>query len=296
MSIYDEMIEGAIDVHCHIDFEFSAKELKREPEPLWLPKAEAMGLRAVVLKSHWWPTINVVPYILRSVDTKVKLWSSVTLNITAGGPNPCIIESCAELGGRMVFLPTWSARNDVERKGFSSRIKSYYQSHAQLENPQYYFLDETGKLIPRGYEIIECCKAQNLTLGMGHVSWQESLAFIAAARDMGYSHRLVVNHVQSHMIGMPLDAMKRAAEMGAFLEACWNALAPGRMDSPDLVQQLREVGLRQVVVSTDYFRPYSPNPAELFRMFLGMLHEGGMSKGEVSQVAAINPARLMGVD
>jgi hypothetical protein len=295
MSIYDEMIEGTIDVHCHIDFEFSARELKREAEPLWLPKAEAMGMRAVVLKSHWWPTINVVPYILKSVNTRVQLWSSVTLNITAGGPNPCIIESCAELGGKMVFLPTWSARNDVKLKGFSNRIKSYYKSHAQLENPQYYFLDKKGKLIPRGYEIIESCKAHDLTLGMGHISWQESMAFIEAARDMGYSHRLVVNHVQSHMIGMPVDAMKRAAEMGAFLEACWNALAPGRMDSPELVQQLREVGLRQFVVSTDYFRPYSPNPAELFRIFLGMLHEGGLTQGEIKQVAAINPARLMGM-
>ena len=49
------------------------------------------------------------------------------------------------------------------------------------------------------------------------------------------------------------------------------------------------------VASTDYFRPYSPNPAELFRMYLGMLHEGGLSKGEVNQVASINPARLMGM-
>ena len=80
------------------------------------------------------------------VETKVALWSSVALNSTAGGPNPCIIEACAELGGKMVFLPTWSARNDVERKGFSSRIKSYYKSHAKLENPNYYFLDDKGKL------------------------------------------------------------------------------------------------------------------------------------------------------
>ena len=58
MSLYDEMIDGGIDVHCHIDFEFSAKERKREPEFLWLPKAEAMGMRGVVLKSHWWPTIK----------------------------------------------------------------------------------------------------------------------------------------------------------------------------------------------------------------------------------------------
>lgn len=296
MSVYDEMIKGAIDVHCHIDFEFSAKERKREPEFLWLPKAEAMGIRGVVLKSHWWPTINVVPYIVSTVETRVRLWSSVALNSTAGGPNPCIIESCAELGGKMVFLPTWSARNDVQRKGFSNRLKSYYKSHAQLDNPNYYFLDDKGKLMPLGYEIIECCKTHNLTLGMGHVSWQESLAFVEAARDMGYSQRIIVNHVQSHIIGMPLEAMQRAAGMGAFLETCWNALAPGRMDSPELVQQFRKVGLQQMIVSTDYFRPYSPNPAELFRMFLGMLHEGGLSKDEVKQVACTNPARLMALE
>jgi uncharacterized protein DUF6282 len=295
MTLYDEMMQDAIDVHCHIDFEFSAKERKREPEFLWLPKAEAMGMRGVVLKSHWWPTANVVPYILASLETKVALWSSVTLNITAGGPNPCIVESSAELGCKMVFLPTWSARNDVERRGFSHRLKSYYKCHAQLENPNYYFLDEKGKLIPRGHEILEACKAHGLTLGMGHVSWQESLAFIKAARDMKYSHRLIVNHVQTHIIGMPLDAMKRAAAMGAYLEACWNALAPGRMDSPELVQQFREIGLRQVIASTDYFRPYSPNPAELLRMYLGMLHEGGLSKKEVRMVACTNPARAMGL-
>jgi hypothetical protein len=68
------------------------------------------------------------------------------------------------------------------------------------------------------------------------------------------------------------------------------------MDSPELVKQFREVGLRQIVVSTDYFRPYSPNPAELFRMYLGMLHEGGLSTEEVKQVAGANPARLMGLE
>jgi Family of unknown function (DUF6282) len=295
MTIYDEMIEGAIDVHCHIDFEFSAKELKREPEPRWIPKAEAMGMRGVVLKSHWWPTINVVPYILGAVETKLQLWSSVALNITAGGPNPCVIEACAELGGKMVFLPTWSARNDIERKGFSHRLKSIYKNSEAMENPAYYFLDDRGKLIPRGREIIECCKAYNLTLGMGHVSWQESLAFIETGRDMGF-HRMVINHGQSQIIGAPVDALKRAADLGAFVEVCWNMLAPGRMDSSELVRQLRAIGLRQIVASTDYFRPYSPNPAELMRMFLGMLYEGGLNKEEVKIVACTNPARLMGMD
>src|SRR5947199_8712849 len=117
MTIYDEFMQDAIDVHCHIDFEFSAKERKREPEFQWLPKAEAMGMRGVVLKSHWWPTVNVVPYILASAQTKVALWSSVAVNITARGPNHCAIGACPELGGQMVFLPPSSERPDLERKG-----------------------------------------------------------------------------------------------------------------------------------------------------------------------------------
>jgi hypothetical protein len=293
MTLYDDMMDGAIDIHCHVDFEFSAKERKREPEFQWLPKAEALGMRGVVLKSHWWPTVNVVPYINAMSDTKVALWSSLTLNSTAGGPDPCIIEAAAALGAKMIFLPTWSARNDVVRKGFSSRIQYYYRSHAKLVNPNYYFLDDREKLTSLGHEIIEACKMHDLTLGTGHVSWQESLAFVEVAREMGYSQRLVITHVQAHMIAMPVDAMQRAAELGAFLESCWNALAPGRLNSPDLVKQMRAVGLRQVIASTDYFRPYSPNPAELFRMYLGMLHEGGLTQDEVRQIASINPARAL---
>jgi hypothetical protein len=68
------------------------------------------------------------------------------------------------------------------------------------------------------------------------------------------------------------------------------------MDSPELAAQFREVGIGQWIASTDYFRPYSPNPAELFRMYLGMLHEGGLSPGEINQVAARNPARVMGLE
>jgi hypothetical protein len=109
MTLYDDMMQGAIDIHCHIDFEFSATERKREPEFLWLPKAEAMGMRGIVLKSHWWPTVNVVPYINSSMQTKVSLWSSVALNLTAGGPDPCIIEAAAELGGKMTLRKRASA-------------------------------------------------------------------------------------------------------------------------------------------------------------------------------------------
>ncbi|MFQ5872975.1 MAG: DUF6282 family protein, partial [Dehalococcoidia bacterium] len=282
MTLYDELVQGAIDLHCHVDIEFSKEQTKREPEPLWLPKAEAMGMRGVVLKSHWFPTVNVVPYILSSVKTSVSLWSSVTLNLSAGGPNPCVIEACAALGGKMVFLPTWSARNDILRKGFSHRLRSIYKDFDKLENPGFVFVNDRGELLPEGRDIIECCKAYDLVLGTGHISWQESVAFAQAARDAGFK-RLVITHALNEVVNAPLDALQRAVGLGAFVETCWTRLAPGRMSSSELVGKLRVIGLNQVVASTDYFRPYCPNPPELLRMFLGMLYEGGLSRDEIKR-------------
>lgn len=295
MRFYDELLVGAIDLHCHVDLEFSAAEPKREPETQWLAKAEAMGLRGVVLKSHWWPTVTAVPLIRASTSSAVSVWSSVALNSCVGGPHPCVVEAAAALGGKVIFLPTWSARNDIERRGFSHRLRSVYQNFPRLENPGFVFTDDRGDLLPLAKELLECCKAKDLTLGTGHVSWQESMALAKEAYGMGFK-RLIVNHPLSDMIGAPLDALKRAAELGAFVETCWNQLAPGRMDPRELVAKLRMIGLPQVVASTDYFRPYSPNPPELFRMFLGMLHEGGLSREEIKQVSSVNPARAMGLE
>ncbi|MBI2357935.1 MAG: hypothetical protein HYV04_03335 [Deltaproteobacteria bacterium] len=169
MRFYDELLVGAIDLHCHVDLEFSAAEPKREPEIQWLAKAEAMGLRGVVLKSHWWPTVSAVPLILSATSSKVSVWSSVALNSCAGGPHPCVIEAAAALEGKVVFLPTWSARNDIERRGFSHRLRSVYQNFPRLENPGYVFTDDRGELLPLAKEILEWCKAKDLTLGSGHV-------------------------------------------------------------------------------------------------------------------------------
>src|SRR3989442_10891434 len=36
-------------------------------------------------------------------------------------PNTCVIEACSALGGKMVFLPTWSARNDILRSRLGGR-------------------------------------------------------------------------------------------------------------------------------------------------------------------------------
>ncbi len=96
MSIYEELLADTIDLHCHIDREFAEGAFrKREPEAEWLPKAEALHMRGVVLKSHWWPTAVAVPYIRELYQGPVQLWSSIVLNPIAGGPELWAVESAA---------------------------------------------------------------------------------------------------------------------------------------------------------------------------------------------------------
>ncbi len=292
MNVYDGFMVDAIDLHCHIDLEFSQDAWrKREPEWEWLPKAEALGMRGIVLKSHWWPTAVAVPYIKQMYQGPVTLWSSLVLNPIAGGTELWAVESAARFGARMVWLPTWSSCHDLEHGGFSSRLPNTFE-HFRIEEIQgFSFLDEHEKLTEHGHELLRYCHSHDLTLGTGHVSWQESLAFAEEAHRIGFE-RLVFTHPA---LSAPLDAVQRAAELGAFPELVWNNIGLGRITPQAGVQWLRDVGIDQAVVSTDYFRGSHPPPPELFRHLLGLLYESGLTPDEVKTVAVRNPARALGL-
>jgi len=285
-------VRGAIDLHCHIDIEFSLAHRKTEPESSWLPKAEGLGMRGFLLKSHWWPTAPTVPYIRDSYDGPVELWSSVTLNPICGGPTIAAIDACAELGGKAIFLPTWGARHDIEHGGFSARLATYFPDTPFDTEQGFSCFDERGQLTDLACSLVERCRKLNLMLGTGHVSWEESLALAKYAYKIGFQ-KLVINHPLNRRTNAPLPELARAAELGAFIEVCWTQVAPGRAEPRDIVAAMRAIGLEQIVASTDYFRPGIPNPPELMREYLTTLHEAGLSASEIRLIAAENPGRVL---
>jgi uncharacterized protein DUF6282 len=295
MRVYEELLVGAIDLHCHVDLEFSARAFrKREPEWEWLPRAEALGMRGVVLKSHWWPTAAVVPYIQRLYRGPVDVWSSITLNPVAGGPELWAVETAAALGARVVFLPTWGARQDLEGKGFHVRLAETFETFRPEGLAGITFVDEQGRLTEPGRALVRYCHRHDLTLATGHVSWRESLAFAEEARAVGFE-RLIFSHPLSRSVRAPLAAARRAAELGAWVELCGTNVAPGRLSPAEAVAWIRAVGVERVVLSSDYFRPEHPSPPELLRLLLGTLYDAGLTATELRMAVATNPARALGV-
>src|SRR5680860_674884 len=295
MSVYDELLVDAVDVHCHVDFELGYDHLRKiQPEWQWLPQAEAMGMRGVVLKSHWWPTGQDVYYLRQLYDGDVQLVPSITLNGVAGCPRLWVVESAVAMGCQVVYLPTWSSANDLAGGGMSARLAKVIHTLQPTRIPGLQFQHE-GRLSAEGKELLHYCKNQGLTLATGHISWNETMLFVEEARRIRYD-RLLFTHPLSHGVSAPLEAVRAAANQGCWVEMPWTNMAPGRRSGAQLVEWARSVGLERIVASTDYFRGSCPPPPMLFRFYLGELYNGGLSLDEIRQIAATNPARALGWD
>jgi hypothetical protein len=294
VSTYDDLLENAIDLHVHIDLEFSLTAIrKREPEWLWLPKAEVLGMRGAVLKSHWWPTATAVSYIKELYKGPVELWSSIALNPVVGGIELWAAEAAAAQGARVVFLPTWGSTRDLQQRGFiHEQLQATYATFDPNKIGAERLIDDSGGLTPRARDLVHFCCERGLTLATGHVHWQEAIAVIEEAHKLSYG-RVIFTHPYS---GTPVDALKHAAALGAYLEIVWGNIGPGRANPIEFVRLVRDVGIERCVIASDYFRPSQPPPPEMFRFVLGTLYDAGFSAAEIHTAVAVNPARVLGID
>ncbi len=280
MSNVDRLMEGALDIHVHcapdprVERRGSAIDVARQ--------ALDMGMRGMVLKSHEYPT-QPMAYTASQAVPGITLIGGVALDVEVGGLNPMAVESTAKMGGRVVWMPTFSARADRQHKGLSGGIS---------------ILDDDGKLVPEVYPILESIKAHDMVLATGHLSTDESMALVSEARNMAIE-RVVVTHAttMSFWTGMTLEDMKTLASMGAYIEHCLHVMMPltYRMMPRDLVDTITAIGMERCIVSTDFGQDFHPMPAEGLRMGIATLLQAGLEEVEVGMLVKDNPARLLGL-
>lgn len=293
-TVYDELLVGAVDLHCHVDLEFSRTQFRKAlPEWEWLPRAEAAGMRAVVLKSHLWPSVSISPFLAQLYEGSVDVESSITLNPTVGGLDPWAVEAAVQMGAKAVFLPTWGARNDRERGGFHRRLDAGFAHFEPTRLSTLSIIDGSGALTDAAQEILRLAIEHELMLSTGHVSWQESLTLAREAHRLGFD-RLLFGHPLSGSVGAPPEAIREAADLGAYIEICWPTIAPGRLDPAEVVAVIREIGGARTVLTSDFFGGSNPSPSDLLRMLLGALYDAGLSQQEIQLGVASNPAGLLG--
>lgn len=280
MSNVDRLLEGALDIHVH--FAPDPRVERRGSAIDVAQQAREMGMRGLVLKSHEYPTPPVA-YTASQAVPGIALIGGVALDVEVGGLNLMAVECTAKMGGRVVWMPTFSARADRQHKGLGGGI---------------YLLDERGRPLPEVYAILEQIKAHDMVLATGHISTQESMVLVAEARNMGIN-RVVVTHgsTMSFWTGMTVEDMKTLAGMGAYIEHCVHVMMPltYRLTPRELVDIIIAIGTEHCIVSTDFGQDYHPMPPEGMRMGIATLLQAGLEEVEVGMLVKDNPSRLLGL-
>jgi len=280
VSNVDRLLEGALDIHVH--FAPDPRVERRGSAIDVAQQAREMGMRGLVLKSHEYPTPPVA-YTASQAVPGIALIGGVALDVEVGGLNLMAVECTAKMGGRVVWMPTFSARADRQHKGLGGGI---------------YLLDERGRPLPEVYAILEQIKAHDMVLATGHISTQESMVLVAEARNMGIN-RVVVTHgsTMSFWTGMTVEDMKTLAGMGAYIEHCVHVMMPltYRLTPRELVDIIIAIGTEHCIVSTDFGQDYHPMPPEGMRMGIATLLQAGLEEVEVGMLVKDNPSRLLGL-
>jgi|TARA_B100001245_G_scaffold233707_1_gene217955 hypothetical protein len=244
-------------------------------------QARDLGMQGVVLKSHEYPT-HPVAATTSDLINDVTVLGGIALDEEVGGLNVSAVKATANMGGRIVWMPTYSAKADRETKGLDGGIT---------------LLDSSGSLVPEVHSILEVIKSHDMVLATGHISTAESKALVSEARNMGIE-RVVVTHgtTMSFWTGMTVEDMKELAGMGAYIEHCLHVVMPTthRLDPKDLAKTIKEIGPEKCILSTDFGQDFHPMPGEGMRMGIATMLRSGLEEVEVGMLVKDNPSRLMG--
>jgi Family of unknown function (DUF6282) len=288
-----ELLRGAIDVHIHAapdivprllsDFELSAA-------------ARAAGLAAIVLKSHHMLTADRAQIAQRAFP-EVKVFGGLVLNLPAcGGLNPEAVKVAIRMGAKVIWLPTLSAANHIEKT--KTRVTGNLGVMSQGFKPQpVCVVGDNQVIVPELAEILKLIAEADIILATGHLSVPEIKTVVTAALSAGVRN-VLVNHPELWLIGMSIEDQRDLSAAGAMLEVCArSATAPGHADlSPRvLAERIMAVGAEHVVMATDYGQVDSPPAPEGMRWYIEQMLECGISPNDVERMTKVNPSRLLGL-
>lgn len=297
-SAIDPVIRGAIDIHSHLDPDgYGPGRNGRMMDVLDMAKlAQEAGMRGFVIKMHYDQTADDA-YIVRKLYPDLEVFGGLGTNFATGGMNPAAVRQMADVKGgwgRVVWMPTWDAKHYVEHNG---------------NDRPFITVAKSGQLVPEAKALIAAIAEVNgktrvsggsMVLATGHNAPEEVLLIVREARGLGI--QVVVTHPLLESVGMSIEQMKQAVEMGAYLEFV-TAFTRQEATIKEYVEAIREIGPEHCIVSSDkgqgrgeegHDGPSVTHVAGLSEA-AQILRRNGFNDADLNLMFRTNPARLLGL-
>jgi hypothetical protein len=275
-------LKGAVDIHVHQDPDSAPRAIDADDVAR---QARAAGMRAVVLKNHWEDTASLA-YMVRKMVPGIEVFGGITQDLAVGGINIEAVKHMADMKGgygRIVWLPTFDAQNQVKDKGPEVKVS------------------ENGKILPSVLALLDyIATRKQLALETGHVSAEEALMVIREARARGIAH-VVATHGMAGPTNLSVAQAQEAARMGAYIEFVYGGtLEKGStLTVAKYAEWIKAVGPAHCILSSDLggARPYPrPMPTQGMLDFMNALHKEGLSVADINLMAKTNPSRVLGLE
>jgi len=279
-ALDDPILRGAIDIHAHYgpdvyDRQWDAFEIAK--------RAQAHGLRAIVLKSHFSQSATIAAMAQKYATPGLQVFGGIALNAAVGGINPDAVRHFAEVSGnraRVVWFPTHDSVNEVDTLG---------QSRPAVR------VTAGGALLPSVHAVLDIIAEKDLTLATGHVTADEMLEIVRAAHSRKIA-RIIVTHpgLGPQYTNPSLDQARQAVAMGAYLEVVTNELLRDRSRS-SVLEMIRTIGPAHIIVASDSGLRGTRTHTDALVTSARLLRKEGFSEQDLDLMFRKNPARALGL-
>lgn len=291
-----DLLIGAVDLHCHSGPAAMPRILDHHEAML---DAAAAKFRAVVYKDHFYlGTAHSILLEKLVPDTGVRLFSGIALNNASGGFNPHAVDHAIKLGGRIVWMPTLSAKNHIDVLA-SGAVKTFPKTAQKMLDPiPLTPLGADGKLTDDVKLILDLIAAGDIILAGGHLSTPELFAVFEEAKARGVG-KLLVNH-PTYMVNNCSDAeIRDLVSLGAVMEHSICMFVEGKskkFEPPELRRVIDVAGVENTVLCSDLGLTGSPRPIDGYREIVGHLLDLQFTAAEIKRLTGERAAELLGLE
>lgn len=283
-------MKGVVDMHVHTNPDLRT----RAYDDLELCDAAVrVGARANVIKTHMGDTtcraalVNHYNKIVHG-ENDYTMFGSIVLNRCVGGINPVAVENALKLGAKVVWLPTSSARNHLQKLGKST--------DGCVD------VVKDGKIVPELEKIFDLLVKYDAVLGTAHISVEEIFIVVKAAREAGVK-KIVVTHPEWWIVNMSVADQKRIVEeYDVLLERCYaqnKGVGAGNgyiSNLPGNLEIIREVGYKNILVSTDGGQVENPHWELAMQEYMQYLLDHGIPEEQIRYMTHDLPCWLLGIE
>jgi hypothetical protein len=325
MELPDELLVDAIDTHIH-----SGPWLKSCPgrvDPFQIAEqAKAAGMRAVVFYDHTLGNSAGTAWLASRVVKGIDIYGGIILTSVQGGMNPRAVKTALNYGSGAKFVHFgahctyhMASNEGALVDGKPVKFKDLYPKFAQEELTRAIRIPLEDPISGELEEILGLlAERPDVFVNTGHVSPAEVMRLADLAERFGIA-KLIVAHPARALLSM--DQQKNLVSRGFYLEGAASdwlfhrglprtnyyvereyadeiagiANAPQFNGVGPWARQLKEIGLDNIVLGTDYGIRSSPTPVEGMRLIVSALLDLEFSLDEIETLIKRNPARLLGL-